>query len=203
MANKKDLSRSRALAAKVIYVALKTLKDAGGELAGKEVISRVSEIVSFDSWDTEKYEKSGYVRWVSILHFFSIDCIKAGFLVKQKGIWFLTKEGDEALALGERGLLDEATNAYREWKKKVGELSNDEKVLEEPIIEESVREREITLEEVEQQASDGLRKYIDEKILMSSRILLRHCYAAWATIHHLSRHEARTVGSTFLHIKTL
>ena len=164
MANdKKDPSRSRALAAKVIFAALKTLKDAGGELPGKEVISRVSAAVKFDPWDTEIYEKSGYVRWISILHFFSIDCIKAGFLVKQKGIWFLTKEGEEALKLGERGLLDEATKAYRDWKKKVGESVEDEKISDEPIIDEGARSREITLEEMEQIASEGLKKYIDSK----------------------------------------
>lgn len=164
MANdKKDPSRSRALAAKVIYAALKTLKDAGGELPGKEVISRVSATVKFDPWDTEIYEKSGYVRWISILHFFSIDCIKAGFLIKQKGVWFLTKEGEEALKLGERGLLDEATKAYRDWKKKVGESVDDEKASDEPIIDEGARSREITLEEMEQIASDGLKKHIDSK----------------------------------------
>lgn len=161
--NKKDLSRSRALAAKVIYAALKALKDAGGELPGKEVIARVGKSIQLDPWDVETYEKSGYVRWVSILHFFSIDCIKAGFLVKQKGVWFLTKEGEAALSLGERGLLDEATKAYRAWKKKVGESVDDEKGLEEPVLGEGGRAREITLEEVEQLASDGLRKYIDAK----------------------------------------
>ena len=163
MVKNKDLSRSRALAAKVIYAALKALKDAGGELPGKEVISRVGKTVQLDPWDIEIYEKSGYVRWRSILHFFTIDCIKAGFLVKQKGVWFLTKEGDAALSLGERGLLDEATKAYRDWKKKVGDSVVDEKNLEEPIIEEGSRARETTLEEVEQQALDGLRKYIEAK----------------------------------------
>jgi len=163
MAKNKDLSRSRALAAKVIYAALKVLKDAGGELPGKEVIARVAKTVQFDPWDTETYEKSGYIRWSSILHFFTIDCIKAGFLIKQKGIWFLTKEGDEALSLGERGLLEAATKAYKDWKKKIGESGGDEKDLEEPIVEEGYRSREITLEEVEQLALDGLKKYIDAK----------------------------------------
>jgi len=163
MAKVKDLSRSKALAAKVIYAALKVLKDAGGELPGREVIARVSETVQLDAWDRETYEKSGYVRWISILHFFTIDCIKAGFLVKQKGVWFVTKEGEAALTLGEHGLLDVATKAYRDWKKKVGESVDDENNIEEPVIEEGARAREITLEEVDQLASEGLRKYIEAK----------------------------------------
>jgi len=196
MAKNKDLSRSRALAAKVIFAALKTLKDAGGELPGKEVIARVGQNVQLDPWDRETYEKSGYVRWTSILHFFTIDCIKAGFLVKQKGIWFLTKEGEAALALGERGLLDEATKAYRDWRKKVGESVGDEKSLEEPIIEEGARAREITLEEVEQLALDGLRKYIEAKTPCEFQDLVAGCFAGWGTIPLLLRPAEKTAAST-------
>src|SRR6185437_2614466 len=102
------LAKSKALAVKVIHAALSALKDRGGELPGREVLAEVERRVKFDEWEAQRYEKSGYVRWRSILHFFSIDCIKAGFLIKKKGIWFLTPEGEAALALGEIGLLKAA-----------------------------------------------------------------------------------------------
>jgi restriction system protein len=164
MGAKKDLSRSRALAAKVIYASLNILKAAGGELPGKEVIARVGQSVPLDPWERDTYEKSGYVRWIAVLHFFSIDCVKAGFLVKQKGIWFLTKEGESALALGESGLLEAAGEGYDKWKKRGGEAAPDEKNQEEPVIDEGTRAREFTLEEVEQRALDGLRKYVESKM---------------------------------------
>src|SRR5437016_5497780 len=111
------LSKSRALAVSVIYTALTILKEKGGELSGREVIEEVGKRVELDEWAKARYEKTGYVRWQSILHFFSVDCVKAGFLVKKKGVWFLTPEGETALKLGDVKLLETATKKYWEWSK--------------------------------------------------------------------------------------
>jgi len=110
---REKMARSRQLAAKVIFAAFSILKEKGGEAPGRELIAEIGQRESFDGWALARYEKSGYVRWVSILHFFSIDCIKAGFLVKKKGIWYLTPEGEKAISLGDTGLLVAATTAYR------------------------------------------------------------------------------------------
>jgi restriction system protein len=156
----KKLSKSRALAAKVIYAAFQILKENGGELNGREVIAQVGEKIELDEWAKSKYEKSGYIRWQSILHFFSIDCIKAGFLVKKKGVWYLTKEGEAAIGLGEVGLLNAATEAYRIWKKEkeVEEIDGGE--LEESS---SDKEQEATIDEIEQIALEGLKNHIKSK----------------------------------------
>ena len=79
----KKQSKSLALASKVIFAAFEILKENGGELNGREVISQVEKRVDLDDWAKTKYEKSGYIRWQSILHFYSIDCVKAGFLIKK------------------------------------------------------------------------------------------------------------------------
>ena len=107
------LSRSRELAAKVIFAALQILKEKGGEAPGRLVIMEVEKRVPLDDWARTVYEKSGYIRWQSILHFFSIDCIKARFLIKKSGVWYLTPEGENVLQLGAIGLLNAATAAYR------------------------------------------------------------------------------------------
>ncbi len=74
--SKNQLSKSKALAVKVIFASLNILKERGGELSGREVIDEVERRVELDQWAKERYEKTGYVRWQSILHFYSIDCIK-------------------------------------------------------------------------------------------------------------------------------
>lgn len=160
----KNPSRSRALGAKVIYEALKILSENGGEMRGHEVISLVEKRVALDAWESEKYEKTGYIRWKSFLHFFSIDCIKAGFMVKRKGVWFLTSEGEQALMLGPIGLLDDATKKYREWKKNSGSSDANfvDDVSEEPE-EEADREEEMALDEIEARALDGITKAINAK----------------------------------------
>lgn len=113
----KALSPSRALAAKLVFASFNLLKDAGGSLRSQELFAKLEDTVGLDEWARQPYAKSGYTRWVSILHFFSIDCVKAGFLEKERGLWKLTESGRQAIKLGERGLLDTAVKAYRDWKK--------------------------------------------------------------------------------------
>ncbi len=154
-----SLSRSRQLAAKVIFASLQILKEKGGEAPGREVVAEVEKRVQLDEWAKEVYEKSGYIRWQSILHFFSIDCIKAGFLVKKKGMWYLTPEGEKALKLGDVGLLKAAQAAYRKWKEenRTADLAEEE----EPT--DSQQSQEATIHEMEQLAVEGLRKQINQK----------------------------------------
>ncbi len=76
----------------------------------------VAERVPLDEHDLARYEKTGYVRWESVLHFYSIDAAKAGFIRKAGGRWYLTDEGKEALKLPASDLLAEAMRRYRVWK---------------------------------------------------------------------------------------
>lgn len=157
---KDKLSRSRELAAKVIFAALQIINEKGGQAPGREVISEVERRVALDDWAKATYEKSGYVRWQSILHFFSIDCIKAGYLVKKKGVWYLTPEGESALKLGEVGLLNAATAAYRNWK---NENQPAEAVEDQDVSDEGQQGQEATIQGIEQLAIEGLKKQINHK----------------------------------------
>ncbi len=154
------LSRSRDLAAKVIYASFQILKERGGEAPGREVIAEVEKRVALDDWAKAKYEKSGYVRWQSILHFFSIDCIKAGYLIKKKGVWYLTPEGENALQLGEVGLHLAADAAYRKWRNDNQPPVSEDK---EEVVEEGEQSQEATIHEMEQLAIEGLKKQIGLK----------------------------------------
>src|SRR5690349_20740509 len=99
-------SPSKQTASKTMFAAFDILKAAGGQLPGKDVINKIREKVSFTEWEKQIYEKTGYVRWESIFHFFTIDCIKAGYLRKNIGVWYLTEEGDKAISLGPVKLLE-------------------------------------------------------------------------------------------------
>ncbi|MBN3840976.1 Mrr restriction system protein [Burkholderia sp. Ac-20349] len=141
--------------------AFQILQERGGELAGRDVIAEIERRVLLDDWATQTYEKTGYVRWQSILHFFSIDCIKAGFLLKKKGVWYLTNEGEQALTLGEVGLLNAAVEAYRVWREKnqpTTEPRNGDEIAE--VVEQA---QEATIHEMEQLAAEGLKKQISLK----------------------------------------
>lgn len=166
----KPQSRSRQLAAKVAFCALQVLVEKGGQAAGRDVILEIEKRLELDTWAKEVYEKSGYTRWKSILHFFSIDLIKAGFLVKKKGVWYVTNEGEAALKLGATGMLDKATEGYYIWreanpkneKKKENSVVDD---IESDYIGDSNNEQaqEATIQQMEQVAIDGLRQQINLK----------------------------------------
>lgn len=147
------------MGAKVVFAALQILKENGGQLPGKTVQNEVEKRVTLDEWAQATYEKTGYVRWQSMLHFFSIDCIKAGYLIKKKGVWYLTPEGDKALKLGKNGLFDSARVAYRKWKEE-SQPSDD---TEEGVSPVGQQGEEATIHEIEQLAIDGLKKQIGLK----------------------------------------
>jgi restriction system protein len=158
--NEKVMSRSFSLASKTVFAALQILKERGGEAPGKEVIAEVEKRVEFDDWAKQTYEKTGYVRWKSMLHFFTIDCIKASYLIKKKGVWYLTPEGENALKLGDVGLLKSAREAYQRWKQENQKLPEKE---DDKDTEDQRQEQEATIDEVEQVAIEGLKRQIATK----------------------------------------
>jgi restriction system protein len=160
--NLADLSPSRALATKVVFEAFNILKAEGGQLPGKEIVDRIRKQLHFNDWDKEVYEKTGYVRWESVLHFFSIDCIKAGYMRKTKGIWYLTPEGEEAMKLGPVDMLNTATSLYRKWAADNKPKQTDEKDTAEfdAKIEQT---QKANLDQLEEQAIDSIKQCIINK----------------------------------------
>ncbi|HUS03652.1 MAG TPA: restriction endonuclease [Chitinophagaceae bacterium] len=161
--NEKTLSPSKAVAAKTIYEAFKILKEVGGELPGREVMEKMRQRIEFTDWEKGVYEKTGYIRWESILHFFSVDCTKAGYLRKAKGVWYLTPEGEEALKKFDAvGLLESATAAYRKWD---AEKKSKTKATEEAteLGENKEQIQKANLEQLEEQAIAGIKDFIIQK----------------------------------------
>lgn len=79
-----NLAPSKRSAAKTLFETLKILNEAGGQLTKKKVIDKTRETVKLTDWNKQVYEKIGYVRCESILHFYTTDGIRAGFPGKNK-----------------------------------------------------------------------------------------------------------------------
>ncbi len=161
----KKTSKSIKIAQKTIFAAFQILKESGGELRGKEVIDKIRERLTFDEYESHIYEKTGYVRWESIMHFYTIDCVKAGYMRKQKGIWYITDEGEEALKLGPEKLLENATRKYREWdkQKKLKEANDVTSELERDDESTGAQQQEALIEQYETRALEGIREFIADK----------------------------------------
>jgi restriction system protein len=152
-------------ATKTLHAALSLLKENGGEMKAGDVKSLLPQRVPLTDWEKSRYEKTGYVRWESILSFYSIDAAKAGFLIKKKGHWYLTPEGSEAVALGPERLFDKVRNAYKSWRLANPKIatSGDQFVDDENIEPPEEEDIEATLEDVQSRALDGIKTYLDLK----------------------------------------
>jgi len=141
-----------------MYATLQYLIECGGEAPSKQIFESLEQRLELTDWDKALYEKTGLTRWKSILRFFSITLIKAGFLIKEKGTWYITAEGEAALKLGEAGLLDAAVQAYADWRKKNPKSEEPVKAIDSDLGVELTEadEQESTLDDVEAEANDGL-----------------------------------------------
>jgi restriction system protein len=76
----------------LIKAAFEALDEAGGSLLLRDLLKAVEKKVELTEHDRATYEKSGYVRWQSVLHFYSVDCVKAGYLKKSRGMCILPRK---------------------------------------------------------------------------------------------------------------
>jgi restriction system protein len=156
-----NLSPTKRVAAKTIYESFKILKKEGGELPVKDILNQIRENVEFTDWEKETYEKTGNVRWETILRFYSIDCIKAGFLRKHKGKWILTEEGEKAIDLGAVKLLKYASEKYKEWDVKRKKSEKEKK--DETELEDDQQLIQANIDKLEEDALESLRNYLMDK----------------------------------------
>jgi restriction system protein len=159
-----ELSKSEQIAAKTQYEALKILKESGGSLPGKEVVSSIESRLTFTPWELTVLEKTGNIRWKSIFYFYTIDLMKAGYLRKNKRIWYLTEEGEKALKNSPIELHFSAKAAYRQWDKENKAQTSKEEDNEhvEELSDESQLQRS-TIDQIESEAIEGIKEHINQK----------------------------------------
>ncbi|MFA6602246.1 MAG: Mrr restriction system protein [Candidatus Shapirobacteria bacterium] len=150
---------TKETSAKVLFRALEILKDNGNELPGREVVDLIEKSTDFTEWEKERYSKTGNVRWQSILHFHSVGAIKAGYLIKKNGVWYLTEEGQKAISLGANGLKQAIDAAYKKWNdgRNLLEHDPDTTVNNKPEIQK------VNLDQLEDQALSQIESYVRTK----------------------------------------
>jgi len=97
-----------------------------------------------------------------------VDSLRQVFLLKKKGVWYLTPEGEAALKLTPVEMFNSSAQAYREWRDENPRqlASSSEKssrvldVAESASVEQSESDQEATLEETQQTAAEGIRQRI-------------------------------------------
>lgn len=117
-----------------MQTALKIILENGDSYPIRQIKEEMEKRLTFDEYEKEVFQKSGYIRWQSMMHFYSISLVKAGWLRKYKGAWYITEEGKKKLELDPEKFIEEAEKKYWEWANSRQLIRNEEHdEVQEPI----------------------------------------------------------------------
>jgi len=144
----------------IMKAVLTELKNVGGQARLRDLLDRVETKINLSEYEKEPYTKSGYIRWRAIVHFYSIDCVKAGYIQKSAGKWYLTPKGEEALKRPAEEFIRSAITEYRAWKRR--QSTSD---VEEGYAEESDKMvRQTAYDQAVEQARSEIEDYINNQL---------------------------------------
>jgi restriction system protein len=144
--------------AEIMKTVLQELAAAGGEARVGALIRAAEPKLNLTEYERAVLEKSGYVRWHTVVHFYSIDLVKSGFIKKEGGKWYLTETGRQVLTLPAAELLDKANEGYKRWAAQRGDKPPAKKAVEEEDPEKI--ERQAAYDQALGQAAAEIEEHI-------------------------------------------
>lgn len=139
-----------------VFDALRMIKQNGGQMRSGDIFAELGKNFPQSPYETEQ-TKSGNLRWENWLAFYSIDAVKTGYLIKDKGMWHITKEGENALTLSLEDFANALKKGYDYWQ------NNSKKDNADKQIEEKELDGIVEIDVIQAQASNGIRDYIAAK----------------------------------------
>lgn len=130
-------------------------------LQAKSVIAEVEQRLVLTPFEDAEYPNSpGVRRFPKLLRFTSINAVKAGWLVKDAGIWSLSEAGQTAYRQysDPELLMEEATRLYRQWKRDRPDEEGQDDAGEAPDAPTA----SATLEEAVESAASEIRLYLGQ-----------------------------------------
>ena len=144
-----------------LYSIMQALDEKGGELSLKNLIAELDVRLNL-TIEERALNKSNTIRWVKVMQFASIGLVKVGWIKKNKGIWYLTDEGREALQSEPSKFRAALDKKYEEWAAANNAVSPSPSPA--PAIEdliEAADSREIrSFDEAEADAREEIKSYI-------------------------------------------
>ncbi len=133
-------------------------------LPARKALERLANSVTLTEYESGVYEGGGR-RFEKIVRFATVDCVKAGWLQKNKGTWSITADGEKAYQdlPDPEAFYREGARLYRLWsasRKPASEIvTGSASGGEETEVEKSVG---ITFEQAEEQAWSEIEQYLQE-----------------------------------------
>lgn len=149
-------------------------------LQARDAMSQLEKRVILSEYEAGDYESGGR-RFEKIVRFATVDCVKAGWLLKQKGRWSLTEDGRAALAKypDPEAFYKEAVRLYQIWARNKPEDPEDSPAS------ETEKEVSITFEKAEEQAWSEIQAHLrsmnpyEFQELVASLLRAMGYYVSW------------------------
>ena len=142
------------------FVALKVLKDNDSKMLLSDLLNEVYKREGENITPEMKGSYSnGAIIWKDRAQTGGDIFVKAGFLMKQKGTWYLTAAGEKVLSKKENDVIAQAKKAYNDWQ-------NNRKSQNLPthdVADEDISQAEDNLEQYQSNALDGIQAHIKSK----------------------------------------
>lgn len=126
-------------------------------LPAREALTALEGRMTLTPYEQGSFDSGGR-RFEKIVRFATVDCVKAGWLVKQKGRWSITDEGRQAYEqhVDPEVFYRHAVLLYRKWKK--SQVSAE--TIEDTPEEETGKAAAVTLEEAIESAWAEIDHYL-------------------------------------------
>jgi restriction system protein len=133
-----------------------------GGLRASEALSTLANAVTLTEYEKGDYY-AGDRRFEKIVRFATVDCVKAGWLVKDKGSWDVTEAGQKAFVeIGDpEAFYREAVRLYSLWKSARDAVVTTEPLSTETEIEDAAESLSVTFEQAEEQAWAQIEAYLE------------------------------------------
>jgi len=140
-----------------LRIVYELLSDKPEGLPAKEILDTIPKSTQLTEYESGYYASTpNSPRYEKIIRFATIDLVKAGWLVKSKGRWFITEEGRQAYHRYKdpEEFYKEAVRLYHKWKrnrpKKEGSITD----------EEEVQKISLTVEEAQEKAWEQIQHFL-------------------------------------------
>lgn len=128
-------------------------------LPARTALQQLEQRVSLTAYEMGEYDSGGR-RFEKIVRFATVDCVKAGWLIKNKGNWLVTEEGRAAhqQMLDPEVFYRKAVKLYQQWRST--QVDAEPTTAEEPEDTTSGKAASITLEEAEEHAWEAVSQHL-------------------------------------------
>jgi restriction system protein len=126
-------------------------------MQAKDILAKLGENIEMTEFELGVYTSAPErPRYNKIARFATVSAVKAGWLIKEKGIWTITDEGREAYKKysDPEMFYREAHKIYREWK-----ATRPAPKVEEELSDEEIEGVRITFEQAEEDAWNEIRGF--------------------------------------------